>query len=102
MISFEPMKDATVNIAVSTSSQSILVENFGGANQIRVMNNATATVWITFGGVSDVAATTNDIPIPSGGVEVFSVGAVAAGNVYAAAIAPSGTGSIYFTPGAGI
>lgn len=101
MISFEPMSASTVNIAVTTSSQSVLIENFNGANQVRVMNNATATVWISFGGSSVTASTSVDIPIPAGGAEVFSVGS-AASTVYAAVIAPSGTGNVYFTPGAGI
>lgn len=102
MISFEPMQDATVNISVSTSSQNVQITGFSGANQVRVMNNASATVWISFGNAGEVSATTNDIPIPAGAVEVFSAGATGTGVLDVAAIAPSGTGNIYFTPGSGI
>ena len=101
MISFEPMSSATVNLSVSSSSQSVLIENFSGANQVRVFNNGTATVWIEFGGSVVAAALATSIPIPAGAVEVFSAGA-AASTLYVAAIAAGSTGSIYFTPGAGI
>ena len=102
MISFEPMKDATVNIAVSSSSQSIQIYGFSGDNQVRAMNNASATVFISFGDSSVVVTAASGIPMPAGGVEVFSVGGIIAGGAYGAVIAPSGTGNVYFTPGSGI
>ena len=101
MISFEPMSASTVNIAVSTSTQSVLIANFSGANQVRVMNDSSGTVWVAFGGSGVNASATADIPIPAGAVEVLSAGS-AASTLYAAAICPSGTGKVYFTPGAGI
>ena len=102
MISFQAMDNATVNIAVSTSSQAVQVSAISGANQVRVTNNASATVFIRFGPSGVVASATGDIPLPAGEVEVFSADTTGSGVLYVAAIAPSGTGNVYFTPGAGI
>jgi hypothetical protein len=95
---FEPKVGATVNIDVSSSSQSV---SFGAApiDQVRVMNNGTATVWIAFGSGSATATTTAGIPIGPGAAEVFTTPSNAD---YAAAIAAGSTGKIYFTPGSGI
>jgi hypothetical protein len=95
--SFEPQA-STVNIDVSSSSQSV---KFGQApvDQLRVMNNGTATVWISFGSGSATATTTAGIPVGPGAAEVFSTPSNAD---YVAAIAAGSTGKIYFTPGAGI
>jgi hypothetical protein len=101
MISFQPMQASTVNISVAATTANVLIENFSGANQIRVFNNGSATAWIEFGGSGVVATLTSSIPIPAGAIEVFSVGS-AASTVYAAAIAAASTGSIYFTPGSGL
>lgn len=101
MISFQAMDGSTVNVAAGTSSASVQISNLNGANQVRVMNNATATIWFRFGGSGVVASTTIDIPIPAGGAEVYSADS-ANGVLYAAVIAPSGTGNVYFTPGSGI
>ena len=101
MISFQAMDNATVAIAVSTSTQSVQVSNISGADQVRVANSTNGTVFVRFGGSGVVASATSDIPVLSGTVEVFSADTVQ-GVLYAAAICPSGTGSIYFTPGSGI
>ena len=97
---FKPTGD-TVNIAVASSSANVQIEPDSTIwRKIRVMNNGTATVWIRFGADSSVAASASkDIPIGSGGTEVFTVHATP---IWVAAIAAASTGSIYFTPGEGI
>lgn len=101
MLPFSP-GGATANINVSSSNQAVLVTNQRGEVQIRVMNNGSATAWIAFGGNAVAASLNTGIPVPSGGVEVFTVVAPYQDNIYAAAIAAGSTGNIYFTPGAGI
>lgn len=97
--SFSPIDGSTVNINVSSSSQSVLVSNLGSGQQVRVENDGSATVWIRAGD-STVTATTSNIPIPSGDIEVFTFNPK--GPLYIAAIAAGSTGKVYFTPGAGI
>lgn len=99
---FEAVDNATVNIAVSSSSQSVQIPNYSGGNQIRVYNAGTATVWIRFGGSAVVALAANDVPIAAGLTAGFSAPAAAGNTLYIAAIAAGSTGSIYFTPGEGI
>lgn len=92
---------ATKSISVSASSQSVQLESASGAIQVRVYNAGTAIAWIRFGGSGVSASSSTDIPIAPGLTAGFSVGAVGQ-TIYVAAIAAGSTGSIYFTPGAGI
>jgi hypothetical protein len=102
MIPFSP-GPVTYNINVSSSNQSVKVApGQRGEIQVRFMNNGTATVWIAAGGSSVAASSSTGIPIPSGGVEVLTFVAPYSDDLYIAAIAASGTGIIYMTPGAGI
>src|SRR6185312_8418254 len=94
---FAPLDGSTVTISVSASSQSVLLAKDG---PVRMMNNGTATVWVRCGS-SGVTASTSDIPVPSGAVEVLSFNHPN-GPLYCAAIAAGSTGNIYFTPGIGI
>lgn len=90
----------TVSINVGAASANVLVTNADGGEQIRVMNNGSATVWIAFGTDNTVAATlAGSMPVGSGSWEVFSRGG---GPVWAAAIAAGATGNVYFTPGEGL
>jgi hypothetical protein len=102
MKSFRPTMDATTNIDVGASSARVKVTSGDGEVCVRIMNNGSATAWITAGDVSVTADTTNDIPIPSGGVEVMTLKAPDGSALYIAAIAAGATGKIYFTPGWGI
>lgn len=97
---FEPMSAATVSVTVAATTGNVLVENFSGCNQIRVMNDGTATVWVEFGGSGIAATVAASIPVGAGKDAIFSVPS-AASTVYAAAIAAGATGKVYFTPGAG-
>jgi hypothetical protein len=90
----------TVNIDVSSSSQSTLVDR-GGCDSVRVMNNGTATVWIAFGDSTVTTATTTGTPIGPGVTEILGA-RTTDGPLSVAAIAAGATGKIYFTPGAGI
>jgi hypothetical protein len=91
----------TVNIVTGVASGNVLIEGDSTIwRKIRVMNNASSTVWIKFGTDNTVAATVAaDIPIGSGGTEVFTVHSTP---IYIAAIVASGTpGNVYATPGEG-
>jgi hypothetical protein len=66
------------------------------------MNNGTATAWIRFGDSTVAAVVANDLPVPAGEIEVFTLDCPAADALYMAAIAAGSTGSLYVTPGAGI
>jgi hypothetical protein len=91
---------ATVNINVSSSSQSVALGNTGrGYTQIDIMNDGTATVWVNFGDSSVTAALATAKPIGAGANVVCTVGS---GETYVAAIAAGSTGKIYFTPGSGL
>jgi hypothetical protein len=99
MRSFNPTAD-TESISVSASSQALNLER---GDQVRVMNNGSATVWIRFGASGVTVTAANGMPIPPGAIEVFSVPMnLVNADVYVAAIAAGATGSIYFTPGDGL
>lgn len=96
---FAPAK-TTKNIDVSGSSQSVLVAN--ALDNVRVMNDGTATAWIAFGDSTVTAALASGIPIGPGVTEVLSPITDKGSPVYVAAIAAGATGKIYFTPGIGV
>lgn len=96
---FIPTAD-TVSISVSAASQSV---GLGSPDQIRVMNNGTATVWVKFGASGVTATTAAGFPVGPGVVEVLTIPRnLVNAPVFAAVIAAGATGSIYFTPGDGI
>ncbi len=91
---------ATANIDVSASSQRVSLTVTGRQN-IRIMNNGTATAWIEFGDSTVTASLTTSIPVGPGVTEVQTAGSYQV-TLYVAAIAAGSTGKIYFTPGEGI
>ena len=101
---FEPLLSNTAALSVSsvTASAAITLPSEGGvaatpgARTCRVFNATAVTVFIQFGD-STVVATTAKMPVPTGAVEVFSIG----GATYIAGITASGTGTVYATPGYG-
>ena len=99
---FTPNTAATVNIDVSGSSQRVAISSSGFIDQVRIMNNGSATVWCNFGDVTVTAAATTGFPVAAGVTEVMSVNPTPGTAIYVAAIAASTTGKIYFTPGGGI
>lgn len=99
---FNPNKAATVNIDVSSSSQSVKVYNEAGPIDIRIMNNGSATVWVAIGNSSVTASLTTSFPVGPGVTEVLTGVTHTGDQLYVAAIAAGSTGKIYFTPGRGI
>ena len=93
-------QNATVNIDVSSSSQSIdLAGAINGYRQIEIFNNGSATVWVAFGDSTITTALTTGKPVAAGADLVVTIGP---GTTHAAAIAAGSTGKIYFTPGSGL
>lgn len=96
---FQP-SNPTVNINVSASSQNIKIYDGSAIRQVRVLNNGSATVWITFGGSAVTSSLATGMPIRAGSDYIFSA-PPESGTLYAAAIAAGATGNIYFTWGSG-
>lgn len=97
---FIPVPNSTVNIDVSSTSQRVAL---GNPDQIRLMNNGTATVWFAMGNSSVTTDATTGTPLPAGAIEVMTVPTNLSGaTVYVAAIAAASTGKVYFTPGTGV
>lgn len=97
---FAPLLSDTTALSVSgTTNRAALTlpaETPRGATTLRVYNSTAVRVYIQFGDAT-VTATTAKMPIPAGGVEVFSIG----GATYIAGITDAGTGTLYATPGFG-
>ena len=97
---FSPLTSDTTAVSVSgTTARGALNLQAGtprGALTCRVYNATAVRVYIQFGD-DTVTSTTAKMPIPAGGVEVFSIG----GSTYIAGITDSGTGTVYATPGFG-
>lgn len=93
-----------VSVSASTGSGALNLPTAQGTSTVsppgnmtvRVYNGTNVVVFIKFG-TSAVTAALTDLPIPPGGVEVFSVGAA----THIAGITASGTGTLYATPGMG-
>lgn len=100
---FEAFGIGTASVTATTASAAtaLTIPTQSGAvprkMQVRVYNAGGATVFVLFG-TSGATATTGNMPVPSGAVEVFSV---PEGTTHAATITSSGTGTIYFTTGLG-
>lgn len=76
----------SANVAISANAPSLVISNEGAV-----------TVYVKFGADSTVVATTSDLPILAGSVQVFGKG----GASYVAAVTASSTAKVYFTPGYG-
>ena len=105
MMSFHPNFGQTKSISATSTSGNVA---FGaglpqGEFQVRIYNAGTDLVYVRFGSDSTAVATSADLPVPSGAVEVISLANVDRSQVrYAAAICASTTATVYFTPGHGI
>lgn len=99
-VPFIPVAASTASITVGAASASVAVP-VGAPRQVRVMNNGTATVWVSFGVSGVTAAAATGMPVGPGVTEVVTVPDLGA-PTFAAAIAAGATGIIYFTPGAGV
>lgn len=103
---FAPLDNATSLIAVAATTKNVALKltdtTKGQVPNIRIFNNGTATVWISFGGASVVAVLVDDIPIGPGMAEVFTMPGNEDDILRFAAIAAGATGNVYATVGYGI
>jgi hypothetical protein len=88
----------TGTVAVSVSNLSANAPLSGGGDSVVVTNTTTALVYIRFGSDPTVIASTADMPILSNSRLILSVNSLIS---YAAAICPSGSGSVLFSRGDG-
>ena len=106
---FTPLTGNTIAMSISTSSESDPVskttEGIANGSRVRIFNAGPNTVFVNFGEsgvtaaipVEDTGAT--GIPIPSGMVEIYEVGAL----THIAAICDTGeSATIFMTSGDGI
>lgn len=93
-ISFFP--GATQSISATSTSASVTVDEYTKA--VRIYNKGPNTAFIKFG-IGATTATTSDMPIPSGGIEVFSKDRA---DKIAAICAATETATVYVTTGEGL
>jgi hypothetical protein len=93
---FAPIAGKTVNIATSSSSGNVQVGD-GTNHQVEVINSGTNIAFFQFGPDNTVAATATTSQPIMGGARVV----VSTNSRWVAAIAPTGTPKLYFTPGDG-
>lgn len=98
---FSPRVGATKSIAVTASSGSVAIPDSDSGVDIRIYNADTQVVFISTGGGS-ATATTSDLPIAPGAIEVLHFERVAGPRYMAAIGTADNSASIYFTAGAGI
>lgn len=101
---FAWLDGATLTLsATTTSSNGALLKVPTGEFQIRLCNEGSSTVFIRKGGDSTVVATTADLPVLSGGVEVLTINNHPDAPIsYIAAITGTGTATLHITTGLGI
>lgn len=101
---FHPIADSTVSISASTSSSRVALQKTPSTGEfhLRIHNAGAATIFFNRGG-STIDATTSNMPIPAGAVEVITINNAQKEPVtHVAAITASGTATVYFTVGWGL
>jgi hypothetical protein len=97
---FAPYTANTAALSATTSTARVALNRQTngpqGAITCRIHNAHSSVVFIKFGD-SAVDATTSSMPIPAGGVEVFSIG----DSTHVAGITGTGSGTVYATCGMG-
>lgn len=86
---------ATTTLSATTVSSNVTVSS--SSNNVMISNAGSVTVFIKFGSDSSVTATTGDLPVLGGTVQVFSKG----GTSYIAGITGTGSATVYVTGGDG-
>ena len=86
-----------VSVSATTASGALNLPTAPMPSSVRLHNATSVTVFVQFGG-STVEATTANMPLPAGAVEIFEIGG---GATHIAAITASGTGTLYATTGRG-
>lgn len=101
---FQPIDGSTVSINASTTSAvGAIAKQPTGSHQLRIANLTTAVAYYKVGTSSAVVATTADVPLPAGGVEVITVrNPMAAPETHVAVDLASGTGVVALTTGDGL
>ena len=88
----------TGTVSVSVSNVSSNTPLSGGGDSIVVTNATTSLGYVRFGSDMTVTASTTDMPVLAGSRVILSINSLIS---YAAAISPSGSGSILFSRGDG-
>jgi hypothetical protein len=88
----------TGTISLSTSNVSANGPLAGGGDSVVVTNPSSTLAYIRFGADPTVAASISDMPVLPNSRVILSVNSLI---TYAAALAPSGSGSIMFSRGDG-
>ena len=97
-LNFRPLPDQTQTISVTTTSSSVTFSSPSGRNrQIRVYNAGAETAFLKWAKGSATATADDDMPVPSGAIEVFNFGEFDT----VAAITASATATVYVTLGVG-
>lgn len=101
---FHPIPNSTVSISATTTSANVALQKVpSGKFHLRIHNAGPSTIFFNRGPDSTIAATTSNMPVPSGAVEVITINNTDASPVnYVAAITASSTATVYFTLGWGV
>ena len=91
---FRPV--GTTSISATGSSSNVLLA--AGGDTVVVTNASASLAYVRFGADSTVAASTSDMPVLPNSVVILSVNSLI---THAAAITPSGSGTILFSRGDG-
>jgi hypothetical protein len=86
----------TVSLAANSASTNVVLS--GGGDTVVVTNPSSVLAYVKFGSDATVIATASDMPVLAGSRVVLSVNSLIAN---AAAITPSGSGTILFSRGDG-
>lgn len=86
----------TVSVPVGAASANVLLS--GGGDSVVVTNTTTSLAYVRFGSDQSVVASASDMPILSGSKLILSVNSLIS---YAAAMSPSGSGTVLFSRGDG-
>ena len=88
----------TLSLTATTSGASVTLNASGAASQcIRIYNAGTVAAYLRASLGASTPSTSTDLPIPPGGVEVFSKGDCDT----ISAITATGSAALYITPGEG-
>lgn len=90
---------STSNIAVTATSQVLLVPSIGNTSgTLRIINSGSQTIFLNFGSSAAVATVAAGMPMLPNTVETFASGQF----THIAVIAPATGSTLYITSGAGV
>lgn len=98
---FKPLA-ATQNVSAGVAAQTITFNYVNGTRALRVHNSGSVVVFASFigtGATGSAATLTDSMPLPAGGVEVFTIPVDCTG---ISLITASGTATVYTTVGEGL